>query len=280
MGTDTTLPPTTPERPRHAGQQNADTPIARKQTPSVHGAAYSLDVSRGAVLNDFGLSIPQVPIQYFKDSILPPLPDKVDTAKVVAALKDSGHITASGRWKVFPDDPKSCKGEAETFDHLGQVVKAMLKKSGMKNKRTTVTYTSKPYHIPRCDYVNKESKPDAFLVFRKRVPTKQADGSRCKGDQWRDICCPAEFKLNDGNDELADVSDSTLLQTCADSLTGCEEDLLEHVSGDARGCPSPIRRCVHDREHDDASLVWQQEGNNGVRTIQLYYCKFSYLRPS
>ena len=210
MGTNTTLPPTTPERPRHAVQPSADTPVARKQTPSVHGSQFSIDATRGAVVHDFGRSIPQVSVQYFKESILPPLPDNVDTAKVVAALKASGDITSSNRWKAFPQDPKLCKKEAETFNQLGEVVTAMMKKSGINAESATVKYTSKPYNTPHCDYVTKDSKPDAFMLLRKRVPTQLANGKTRKGEHWRDICCPAEFKLNDSDDDLADVSGATV----------------------------------------------------------------------
>ena len=246
MCSNTTLPAGTPEHPHRAESQDSDTSDTLEQSPSADSFDESPDLSFEAVLNNLGLTIPEVPVQFFKDYLLPPLPDNVDTAEVVASLRCSGDITTSNRWKAFPTDPRLCEDEAATFQRLEEVVEAISKKSGLDSNRLTVKYEGKTNDNPHCGYVHGNNKPDAFMVFCSRVPTEQEDGSAHRSYHWRDICCPAEFRLDDRDEDLADVSDLAALHlTCADCLLGCEEDLLGYVSGDVWGCPSSIRRRVH-----------------------------------
>ena len=133
----------------------------------------------------------------------------------MAALKKAGHIDEQGRWKVFPADPCKCKDEQATFDHLGQVVAAIVECSGLGVKKLTVDYVSMPNTPPICDYVKKDNRPDAFMVFKAKLESKSK--SKTTTDDrpavyWRDICCPAEFKLKNYEEDLKDVS---LFVACA-----------------------------------------------------------------
>ena len=199
----TPAPPTTPVRPGIARVQNADTPITRKQTPEYHGTEYVVDASRDALMNDLGVAIPEVPLQFFKDNVFPRLPAAVDTTKIVSALQKAGHITQNGLWKAFGKSPSSFTDEPATFNRLGDVVAAIIECSGLGVDTLTVDYVSRPHTAPLCDYVKKDNRPDAFMVFR--TETRDATVGR-RHVYWREICCPAEFKLKNDQKNLADVS--------------------------------------------------------------------------
>ena len=218
MGTEPQRP-ATPVRPR-IGYKDADTPAIRKQNPTYHGSEYPVDASRNALLDDLGVTIPEVPFEFFKDNILPRLPANVDTAKTVAALKKAGHIDKKGRWKAFPADPCKCKDESATFNHLGDVVAAIIKCSGLGVKKLTVDYVSMPHTAPICDYVKKDNRPDAFMVFKAKSKSKsKTTAANGPAVYWRDICCLAEFKLKDNEKDLKDVGVSIVsaLQFYVDS---------------------------------------------------------------
>lgn len=174
----------------------------------LHKPEYHIDASRTGLVSDIGSTVPQVPFEFFKANILPKLHHGIDTAKVVAALKEAGGIKDS-RWAAFPKDPRDYKdnkkveeNEAAVFTAMGDVVAAIIRHSGVHDKVTTVEYASTPYCTPICDYVKKNSKPDAFMLFRTRLPPDDGE----QRVYWRDLCCIAEFKLGDTAKDMRDVS--------------------------------------------------------------------------
>ena len=118
--------------PHFSVMTNPDPPLATTskselpavfETPSyvrnVAGGSYrggTLEDARTAVLGDLGLWIPQVPIEFMMDHILPPIHCNVNTVK--SKLEGSGRIVGE-RWASFEKDPtKSASNENNSFNVL------------------------------------------------------------------------------------------------------------------------------------------------------------------
>jgi hypothetical protein len=80
------------------------------------------------VLGDLGLWIPQVPVDYLMDHILPPIHCNFNTVK--NKLEDSGCILG-GRWAAFDKDPtKTVSNENNTFKAIEGVFTDIVHHSG------------------------------------------------------------------------------------------------------------------------------------------------------
>lgn len=206
MGTETIPTPATPVRPRRDAT-STNTPAVKKQTSTLHSAEYHIDHSRNALLNNIGPTIPEVPYAFFHANILPGLHHGMNVDTVIKNLKKSREIDAGGRWAAFPIDPRDDgqHHEPEVFDKLGRVIAAIIKHSGAPKNKLKVEYLSNPNSTPLCDFVVKDSKPDAHLVLKNKLTTRK-DG-RC---YWRDICTPGKFKKDYKDGDLRDVSDTSI----------------------------------------------------------------------
>ena len=72
-----------------------------------------LESGRKAVMEDIGYAVPEVPMSYFQESLLPPLrPEFGDLSDILARLKASGHID-DGRWALFKTLPAQSKQQAK-----------------------------------------------------------------------------------------------------------------------------------------------------------------------
>lgn len=202
MGTEPLPEPTTP-RPRMPVRHSTNTPFKKKQMSQAHISDYQLEESRSAVVKDTGPTIPEVPYDYLRNSVLPRLHSKTSVDKVVADLKTAGQIDSSNRWKVFPKDPATLEPkytETIIFNRLIDIIAAIAEHSGVESSEQTVEYSSSPNQTPICDYIDKANQPDGYMVMKDKLKTAP------KGRQyWRDICAPAEFKKQDRDVDLRDV---------------------------------------------------------------------------
>lgn len=191
-------------------------------------------------MTDIGATIPEVPFKFFQENILPQLTADINVAKIVKSLEERGDIQGK-RWKAFPNDPCDCKNEPLTFNGLGDVLKAIIESAGLDESALVVEYLSKPSMTPLCDYVRKDHRPDAFMLVRQASNPWPTDAH----PYWRDICCPAEFKLKNRAGDLTDVSNdfgnTAVFSSSANRRSGCNQDMLEHVPNYARRPSSSIR---------------------------------------
>ncbi|KAI0691277.1 hypothetical protein BC835DRAFT_1547500 [Cytidiella melzeri] len=185
-------------------QLSGNTPVTRKLAPQYTGSDWTVHKSRTAVKDDLGPYIPELPYEFFKDNILPPLHRKANVKGTITRLKKAGVITNAGnssRWTAFPEDPHKQSDENKVFAKLASVVNAIFDNSGCpKKQERIVAYESLPDSIPLCCVDEKLGRPDGYLLFKNRFLADREDGRR----YWRDIATPAEFKLQDTRDTLQD----------------------------------------------------------------------------
>jgi hypothetical protein len=206
-----------------------------KSQPGFTGG--TLEDARTAMLGDLGLWIPQVPIEFMMDHILPPIHCNVNTVK--RKLEGSGCIVGE-RWASFEKDPtKSTSNENNTFKVLEGIFEDIIhhargdiggddQRSGgeagegtsdgddgngnmpgdSKNRRATPSHAfhNNPDRSPYSER-HSGSRPDGYFI-------RPIDGARVKPrgkskavvHKWDDITVPAEFKKHDTPATIADVS--------------------------------------------------------------------------
>ncbi|KAI0689291.1 hypothetical protein BC835DRAFT_1308428 [Cytidiella melzeri] len=137
--------------PQSTQQLSVNTPVARKLAPQYTRLDWTVHKSRTAVKDDLGPYIPELPYEFFKDNILPPLHRKANVKGTITRLKKAGVITNAGdssRWTAFPEDPHKQSDENKVFAKLATVVNAIFDNSGCpKKQERIVVYESLPDKI-------------------------------------------------------------------------------------------------------------------------------------
>ncbi|THH06436.1 hypothetical protein EW146_g9612 [Bondarzewia mesenterica] len=192
--------PSTPPR-SHAPFAN-DTPSVAKHSltaKSIHG---NLSEGRQAVIEDLGHSVPQVPVQFFIQHILPPLRrglhgHRIDN--IIRALKGGPRpaISQKGRWRGFPSDPiTSGFTEENTFRPLVQVVEAICTAATryLGATQRLLDFVHNPNSAPHSQQRDNLSRPDGYFILRRRSAETQ----------WKDIAASAEYKKGYSLDDPCD----------------------------------------------------------------------------
>ncbi|KAI0085142.1 hypothetical protein BDY19DRAFT_1022001 [Irpex rosettiformis] len=196
--------------PIAASPSVTDTPTKSKNVVSAP-VICSKKVAEGreAVVQDVGSAVPQVPIQWFKDYLLPPLPPNLDLHAVVKHLKDHHQITTSGTWKDFTTTPfESMKVEDVVFapletiaGEIGKAAKVVLSTL----PEPTVEFQCRPASTPKSLRRNNASRPDGYGLY-VRHPSYQKHVGRVF---WENIVAPWEVKkknrVEDINDNIAKI---------------------------------------------------------------------------
>ncbi|KAI0797254.1 hypothetical protein BC629DRAFT_1502565 [Irpex lacteus] len=167
-----------------------------------------LEQSRQAVRKDANLSVPLVPVSYFKKSLLPRLRMGLDADKVVDKLRDVGHITPKGRLKVFKQSPSQTPGtEDSVFKSFGKVTgyvatqaRHLLRKA-KTNTKHTAEFCCNPTMTPQSTNRHSTSKPDSYGVLVARTVCNTPKNA----PHWDDIVVAGEKKKKD---TIADVNDN------------------------------------------------------------------------
>ncbi|KAE9389222.1 hypothetical protein BT96DRAFT_835212 [Gymnopus androsaceus JB14] len=143
--------------------------------------------------------IPEVSLEDYFTHILLPLPEslvgKLDL--IVQILKDSGVITAKGRWKSFPADPKNQKKETVVFKKLSNIFDAVIAVGKNLDGELEQTFELfvEPNTVPDHPHGGK-SRPDGF-VKQKARRDGEVEQKEEPPHAWFDIAHPQEFKLNE-----------------------------------------------------------------------------------
>ncbi|KAI0086804.1 hypothetical protein BDY19DRAFT_1074371 [Irpex rosettiformis] len=184
----------------------------------------NLDDCRNSFMKDVALSVPLVPLSYFKDHLLPPLHDQLDISAIVDRLwkakdiykpdaEDGSTETPKKRWTLFPADPVASKKFKEDavfspFAQLANVVakqaKSLFYELGVDPApEQTVTFLCNPTMTPESTNRHNSSKPDSYGVLVERsVDT----GDEKKAPHWDDIVVPGEKKKRS---RAADFNDNS-----------------------------------------------------------------------
>ncbi|KAI0341452.1 hypothetical protein BDW22DRAFT_1359015 [Trametopsis cervina] len=180
--------------------------------PAIH---HGLEAGRKAVMDDVGGCIPQVPLRYFQDYLLPPLPPGIDVGRVKQELKKKMNAKtlapiSGGRWTSFKYDPSheknDDKSENSVFAPFGGIAKAVaraamviIKKKGLKTEQTAAFYCN-PNHTPSSTNRTNSSRPDGYAVLKQPQEIRQKI-------HWDNIVIPGEKKKHSS---VTDVNDNNV----------------------------------------------------------------------
>ena len=143
--------------------------------------------------------IPEVTTQDFLEFVIPPVP-RQNLDNILHSLK-SGAVTADGRIRGFDKDPRQAGlTEDKQFRHLHNFSERALAIAS-EELSATATLASRytPHKTPRSEKRNG-SRPDKSLVLKGApLPSEGRVG-------WQDIVLAFEFKLDDKDNDLYDVS--------------------------------------------------------------------------
>jgi hypothetical protein len=182
------------------------TPSVAKLAQQTAPAHLNLELARSIVLLDLGEAIPQVPIDYFFDYLLPKLPKHLDLNTVLGNLReprehrDGENLAAlrEDRWTCFPVDPVHDKGwENDIYRRLEELTQIIHEAAGLADNARTVVFKCCPNGAPKSSHRDNSSRPDAYAIDA-RADVKHAE--------WHQIALPAEFKKNE-----ADADDVSLI---------------------------------------------------------------------
>ncbi|KAI0342412.1 hypothetical protein BDW22DRAFT_1357756 [Trametopsis cervina] len=187
--------------------------------PAVFGG---LDSARDAVMTDAGSRIPQVPFDYFRHNLLPPLHPTLDVGRIIEELRKNGTIkdivhgdTTESRWASFPVDPADSKAsENKTFAPFADIADAVAKaafdtqvkkKKERKGKKTKTfpltqrtTFVCNPNRTPPSTNRSNSSMPDGYALLTKPlVPRRDIT-------HWDNIVIAGEKKKHSTSKDIND----------------------------------------------------------------------------
>lgn len=196
----------------------SNSPNRQKHSTTSEAINGELEQSRQAVLKDANLSVPLVPVSYFKKSLLPRLRKGLDADEVVDKLRDVGHITPKGRLKVFKQSPSQTPGtEDSVFKSFGKVTgfvatqaRYLLRKA-KTNTKHTAEFCCNPTMTPQSTNRHSTSKPDSYGVLVNRTVCNTPKNA----PHWDDIVVAGKKKKKG---TIADVNDVCHKSFCLTSF--------------------------------------------------------------
>ena len=181
-----------------------------------------LETGRRELLRDLGTVVPQVPLSYFKSSLLPPLRHGINVDDIVARLKTAGHITDENRWALFATNPSEAwpvenlvfRDFAAIAQHVCEQAILALEQApqalqGVGERHQPLAVDTRPTAIFECnpDLTSQSEliKPDSFAVLNPDTPAglpAPLDNSV----SWDVIAVPGEFKKKSAWYDINNVS--------------------------------------------------------------------------
>ena len=165
------------------------------------------EVCRGiayALAKYFGNPIPEVPIRWFRDNILPPLPKGLDLAQLIRKLRKDGHIV-NKRWSVMPRSPRTSKQVGDViyapFAHIvgliGQTAATLL-----PDREQVVAFQCNPSLVPISNFRENHSRPDCYGIYKGHVNYQPRNNRQIF---WEFIVAPGKTKMNNSDADINDV---------------------------------------------------------------------------
>ncbi|KAI0345467.1 hypothetical protein BDW22DRAFT_877798 [Trametopsis cervina] len=172
-----------------------------KHAVSGPAIAGGLDDGRKATIKDVGPAICQVPLQWFKDKILPPLPSKFNLQDAIQSLKQNGAIL-NERWAAFAESPSAQSAhEDKVFEPFATIAKNVGEAAKKQlSREPAVVFERNPDITPYSHLRSNISKPDGYGVYR-RHRSFQSNSPIC----WEFIVAPGEKKQQR---RVADLNDN------------------------------------------------------------------------
>ena len=197
-------------------QQNTYRPDSPPVVKNVHSnpsyRSNNLAEARLAVLRDVGEDIPEISLEKFLKFFAPAKPD-FNLHATMRSLKSGTDpvLSPSDRWTDFIKTPKdSPNQEDKVFSPMPniftKVVAAIITNSdgNLNTDSCTVDLLQNPTQAPTSAERHNETKPDGYLVLKKRIKAMSKDLKK-EDIRWADIVLSCEYKRKDGPNDLDDV---------------------------------------------------------------------------
>lgn len=216
----------------------------------------------------------QVTTREFLDTILPPLPGKLDANLVLRRWKrcyknssSQKPITLKGRWRGFPQDPAASPRSTKTsFKYFVDVVNAirMASTTEMAGVSRRLQNNPHPVEMTSCDTRDYNSLPDAFLVSSTEKGTQNVD--------WWDVEVVGEYNKTEDEGEIIEASYRVPSSLYAPLISDLEyrESNVEHVSSYESGRSQTICIRLYHRQYRHEAVVWRPGTDSGVGAFQLH----------
>ena len=157
-----------------------------------------------ALANYFGNSIPEVPFEWFKNNILPPLPRGLNLTRLMQKLKKDRYIIKN-RWSAFLQNPRTSKKVEDVvyapFANIATVV-GQTAATLLPGVKQVVAFECNPHVVPISNLRENRSRPDGYGVYKGHVNYQSRDNHEIF---WEFIVAPGEIKRNDSDVEIHDV---------------------------------------------------------------------------
>jgi hypothetical protein len=214
-----------------------ETPAIVRRTASSSYHTGGLESARSAVLDDLGHWIPEVPVSFMLQHIVPPV--DVDLEAIKNRLRSLKQLKGE-RWKDFQTDPtKSAAHENQVFKPLEGLFRSITQcleaseaegssdqgiqaeacndkgdhendKDVTEHHQRGLVFFSNPNRAPYSKRSN-DTRPDSYFVRPMSLlgpSPKQAKSSESASPlhRWDDIALSAEYKKNSLPEDLSDVN--------------------------------------------------------------------------
>lgn len=199
----------------------SNTPFEHNQAHTLPAVFRGLDTDRNMVMTDVDNRIPQVPLDYFRRNLLPPLHPTLNVDGVIDELKRKGTIkeivkgdTTESRWAAFPVDPADSPfSENKTFVPFADIADAVARaafstqaKQGRKRKKTKqfplkqrAAFFCNPNRTLPPTNQNNTPMPDSYALLTKPlVPRRDII-------HWDNIAVVGEKKKYASSKDIIDV---------------------------------------------------------------------------
>lgn len=187
-----------------------DTPVKSKQTVSAPALYGDIKAGREAVMSDVGDAVTQVPLDWFKQHILPPLPATLNFGKVMKKLRDDSVISGE-LWRDFPEAPTgSDKVEDVVFASLEGLARSVGDAArpcfSRRHQQPTVEFQCNPRRTPLSTNRQNSSKPDGYGLYTEHFNYRTTELGGHRPVYWEFIVAPGEVKKHSRLEDINDVS--------------------------------------------------------------------------
>ncbi|KAJ3743581.1 hypothetical protein DFH05DRAFT_1619103 [Lentinula detonsa] len=121
----TTLPTTTP--------LSKESPLRFRALDSIKYRLGGTNTRRNVVMSELREQVPEVPLDWYFEHLLPPLPAGIDTEEIVTSLKESGALS-NNSWAAIVEHPRLDKRhEDEVYSGLEQIFEHIVNAATTQN---------------------------------------------------------------------------------------------------------------------------------------------------
>ena len=157
-------------------------------------------------MKNLGGAIPQVPLEWYKHQILPPLPAGLDIPALLDALRANGKIANGGYWSKFSELPSSSRETEDVvfkpFEEIAEAV-GLAARSALPARTQRVEFRCSSNKVHLSTMRRNTSNLDGFGLYTGHY-SYRVDGPVF----WEAIVAPGEKKKESNWEVVNDVRNS------------------------------------------------------------------------